>query len=139
MSSNARKPPHEAEAKSVRADKWLWAARFFKTRSLAATAVKGGKVHVNGHRAKASTAVRPDDRLEITKGEVVFVVDVIGLAEQRAPAPIAQALYAETEASQGERERRAADRRAARIDMPRPSARPDKKQRRALRRFKEGE
>ncbi|MBS61826.1 S4 domain-containing protein [Salinisphaera sp.] len=123
----------------VRVDKWLWAARFFKTRSMAAKAVKGGKVHVNGNRAKASTGVKIDDRLEITKGETAFEVDVRGLSEQRGPAAQAVQLYEETPASREHREVQASERRAARMTMPRPSLRPDKKQRRELRRFKQGE
>lgn len=124
---------------SVRVDKWLWAARFFKTRSLAATAVKGGHVHVNDQRAKASTGVKLDDRLIISKGEAVFEIDVLGLSEQRGPAAQAVQLYAETVPGREKREARAAEQRAARISMPRPAARPDKKQRRQLRRFKQGE
>lgn len=124
---------------SVRVDKWLWAARFFKTRSLAAKAVKGGKVHVNGHRAKASTGVHINDRLDITKGETAFEIDVLDLADKRGPASAAVQLYAETPASREVREQRAEERRIARISMPRPAIRPDKKQRRELRRFKQGE
>ncbi|GAB3679447.1 RNA-binding S4 domain-containing protein [Salinisphaera aquimarina] len=139
MSSDSGKQRDVTAKTSVRVDKWLWAARFFKTRSLASQAVKGGKVHVNGHRAKASTGVHVGDRLDITKGEVAFVIDVIDLAEQRGSAERAQQLYAETPASSQERERRSEERRAARVSMPRPSIRPDKKQRRQLRRFKQGE
>ncbi|ERJ20161.1 Heat shock protein [Salinisphaera shabanensis E1L3A] len=128
-----------AHNNAVRVDKWLWAARFFKTRSMAAKAVKGGKVHVNGHRAKASTGVKVDDRLEVTKGETAFEIDVRGLSEQRGPAARAVELYAETQASRERREAQATERRAARMSMPRPSLRPDKKQRRELRRFKQGE
>ncbi|MES1949570.1 ribosome-associated heat shock protein [Salinisphaera sp. S4-8] len=128
--------PHNT---AVRVDKWLWAARFFKTRSMAAKAVKGGKVHVNGHRAKASTAVKVDDRLDITKGETAFEIDVCGLSEQRGPAVQAVQLYNETDASRERRAAQAAERRAARMSMPRPAIRPDKKQRRELRRFKQGE
>jgi ribosome-associated heat shock protein Hsp15 len=128
-----------AHNNAVRVDKWLWAARFFKTRSMAAKAVKGGKVHDNGHRAKASTGVKVDDRLEVTKGETAFEIDVRGLSEQRGPAAQAVELYAETQASRERREAQAAERRAARMSMPRPSLRPDKKQRRELRRFKQGE
>ena len=124
---------------AVRVDKWLWAARFFKTRSMAAKAVKGGKVHVNGQRAKASTAVKVDDRLDITKGETAFEIDVVGLSEQRGPAAQAVQLYNETDASRERRAAQAAERRAARMSMPRPVIRPDKKQRRELRRFKQGE
>ena len=110
-----------------------------KTRSLAAKAVKGGHVQVNDQRAKASVGVHVDDRLRVSKGEAVFEIDVLGLSEQRGPAAQAMQLYAETAASREQREAGAAERRAARLSMPRPAARPDKKQRRELRRFKQGE
>lgn len=123
----------------MRVDKWLWAARFFKTRSLAANAVKGGKVHVNDHRAKPSASLRTGDRLSVTKGEVAYEIVVEGLSDKRGPASVAAALYTETPASVAYRGQRAAERNAARISMPRPSVRPDKKQRRQLRRFKQGD
>ncbi|HLQ85685.1 MAG TPA: S4 domain-containing protein [Salinisphaeraceae bacterium] len=121
----------------VRLDKWLWAARFYKTRSQATTAIKGGHVHVNGQRGKPGGAVRIGDQLQISKGPLRFVVDVAALADQRGPAVAAQKLYVETAASRNAREAVAAERRAARQQMPRPATRPDKKQRRALRRFKQ--
>lgn len=139
MSDSKRKSDSDSADEAVRVDKWLWAARFFRTRSLASKAVKGGKVHINAQRAKASSAVRVGDRLDITKGETAFAVDVRDLAVQRGPAQVAQTLYAETEASRERREARAEERRAARIAIPRPSGRPDRKDRRALRRFKQGE
>lgn len=121
----------------VRLDKWLWAARFFKTRSQASAAVKGGHVHLNGQRTKPSASLRVGDRLRITKGPVCFTVDAAGLSEQRGPAAQAQALYAETPESRAEREAAAAERRARRAYMPHHDGRPDKKQRRELRRFKQ--
>lgn len=127
-----------AHNSSVRVDKWAWAARFFKTRSLAAKAVKGGHVQVNGQRAKASTGVHVGDRVLVRKGEATFEIDVLDLSEQRGPAAQAAQLYAETTDSRERREARAAERRAARVSMPRPTARPNKKQRRELRRFKQG-
>ncbi len=123
----------------VRLDKWLWAARFFKTRSQASAAVKGGHVHLNGQRVKASADVRDGDDVHVTKGRVVFEIEVTALSEKRGPAVQAQQLYAETPASVLARERAADERRATRSSMPRPAARPDKKQRRQLRRFKQGE
>ena len=78
----------------VRIDKWLWAARFFKTRSLATEAVTGGRVHMDGQRVKPAKDVRVGDRLEITIGEAVFAVEVLGLADKRGPASQAQGLYA---------------------------------------------
>jgi ribosome-associated heat shock protein Hsp15 len=104
-------------------DKWLWAARFFKTRSLASEAVDGGKVHVNGDRVKAARALRQGDRLEIRRGTEQLEVVVLVLSEQRGPATAAQALYEETEASVTRREAQAATRRlrltpARRRDRP---------------------
>lgn len=123
----------------VRVDKWLWAARFFKTRSQATTAVNGGKVHINDHRAKPAHGIKVGDRLKITKGEQVFEVVVTGLSEQRGPASVAQSLYEETAESQRAREQDAMQRKAARMSIPRPAHRPDKRDRRRLRRFKHGE
>lgn len=120
---------------AVRLDKWLWATRFFKTRSLAQQAIKGGKVVINGQKPKSSRLVRVDDELSIGRGELVFDVQVTGLTERRVSAPQAQELYAETEASLKRREARLAERRAAREAGER-SSRPDKRQRRALSRLK---
>lgn len=120
----------------VRIDRWLWAARFFKSRSLAQDAVAGGKVHVNGQRVKPARDVKLGDRLEVTKGEVQFEVMVEGLSGRRGPARDAETLYTETEASIQRRERV----RAARKEMPpAPDHRPDKRQRRRLQRIKKGE
>lgn len=121
----------------VRLDKWLWAARFFKTRSQAVAAIKGGHVHANGQRSKPSAGVVVGDRLRITKGAIVFVVDVVGLADKRGPAAVAQMLYVETQDSIEARAAAAEARRLARMSTPQPNRRPDKKQRRQLRRFKQ--
>ncbi|MFP4130105.1 MAG: RNA-binding S4 domain-containing protein, partial [Halorhodospira sp.] len=112
---------------SVRLDRWLWAARFFKTRRQAVEAVQGGKVDVDGGRAKPSRAVRPGDRLTITKGEQRFEVVVQGVAEQRGPAKVAETLYEETEASRQRRQEQAEQRRAAAAAVPRPSHRPGRR------------
>lgn len=120
----------------LRLDKWLWAARFFKTRSLATEAVAGGHVHANGQRAKPSYAVQPGDELRITKAQQTFVIQVEELAAKRGPARKAEQLYTETEASRAARLEAAAERRAVRLTTPRPEGRPDKKGRRALRRLK---
>jgi ribosome-associated heat shock protein Hsp15 len=95
----------------VRVDKWLWAARLVKTRSLGAEAVKGGRVHVNGRAIKPSKDVRPGDRLELTTGPVRIAVVVRGTAERRGPAADAALLYDETAESLAGRERYAAQRR----------------------------
>ena len=93
---------------STRLDKWLWAARFFKTRSLAATAVTGGLVHHNGARTKPSRTVKVGDQLEITRRQVTWTVTVVGIGERRQSATIAQSLYEETEESKTARETAAA-------------------------------
>ena len=116
----------------VRIDKWLWAARFFKTRTLAANAVLGGRVHVNGERVKPSKLVHQNDRIEITKGSERWTVVVLALADRRRSAPEAQALYAETEASRAQREQHALDRRFARPLGAELGARPTKQARRRL-------
>lgn len=123
-------------ADRVRIDKWLWAARFYKTRSLASEAVEGGKVHVNGDRVRAARPLKPGDRLRIRRGAEELELVVLALAEQRGPASAAQALYEETEASVVRRQALAEQQRAAAAAAPpRPSGRPDKKARRALGRF----
>lgn len=122
----------------VRLDKWLWAARFFRTRSQATTAANGGKIHVNGARGKAGQNVRVGDTLRVTKGELVFEVTVDGLSEQRGPARTAETLYTETEDGRAARERAAANRRAERLRTVAPLHRPDRKDRRRLRRMKRG-
>ena len=118
---------------AVRIDKWLWAARFFKTRSLAQAAVKGSHVQVNGRGCKPARSISIGDRLNITRGETVFVVEVRGLSERRGPAPQARELYAETAASVAAREQRAEQRRLA--GNTDPGRRPDKRQRRRIRSF----
>ncbi|GAB6196083.1 RNA-binding S4 domain-containing protein [Lysobacter xanthus] len=120
-------------AASVRLDQWLWAARFFRTRSLAKQAIETGRVDIDGQRAKASRAVRTGDRLGITRGDEIFEVDVVGLSTVRGAAPVAQALYAETEASAKRREEARALRAAQRDGFRPPDQRPDKRARRLIR------
>lgn len=119
----------------IRIDKWLWAARFFKTRSLAQAAVRGGHVQVNGHACKPARSVRPGDRLRVRKGEVSFELEVLAIAERRGPASLAQTLYAETEASIQQREQQAEQRKLERQEGDRPARRPDKRDRRRIRSF----
>ena len=121
----------------VRLDKWLWAARFFKTRRLATEAIAGGHVHLDGQRVKPSRPVRVGDRLEIRKGEVRFEIDVLALSERRGPASEAAKLYRETPESLARREREREARRLA-AQAPAPARRPDKRARRRLRDVKGG-
>src|SRR6476646_7652883 len=116
----------------VRIDKWLWAARFFKTRSLATTAVLGGRVHVNGERVKASKQIHARDVLEISKGTERWTVTVEQLADRRGSATVAQALYSETEESRTAREQHALERRFARALGADLGPRPTKQDRRRL-------
>ena len=119
----------------VRVDKWLWAARFFKTRGVAAEAVGGGKVEINGARAKPSRLVRPGDRLSIRRGPYEWTVVVKNLAKLRGPASQAQALYEETEESSRRREAAAAQMKLERPRQFDSPGRPSKKDRRAMERF----
>jgi ribosome-associated heat shock protein Hsp15 len=116
----------------VRVDKWLWAARLYKTRSLATAAVLGGRVHVNGVRVKPSKEVRPGDEVEATVGTVRRTVVVTGISEKRGPASVAATLYAETPESVAKREQQAAERRLARPLGADLGARPTKLDRRRL-------
>lgn len=122
----------------ARLDKWLWAARFFKTRSLAKAALDGGKVHVDGVRGKASKEVTVGAEVRVTKGEVVQTVVVTGVAERRGNATAAAALYAETAESVAKREAAAAARRMACAGVTAPPRRPNKRQRRALKALRDG-
>jgi ribosome-associated heat shock protein Hsp15 len=114
----------------VRIDKWLWAARFFKTRGAATEAVLGGRVHVNGERVKPSKAVRVGDTVEATIGTARWTVAVTGVADRRGPASVAATLYAETPGSRAAREQHALEQRVA--GSPGPGARPTKQERRRL-------
>jgi ribosome-associated heat shock protein Hsp15 len=116
----------------VRIDRWLWAARFYKTRGLAAEAVVGGRVHVNGERAKPAKAVRAGDTVELRIGEMRWTVVVTGVSDKRGPASAAATLYDETPDSIAGRERIAAERRLARPLGADLGARPTKQARRRL-------
>jgi ribosome-associated heat shock protein Hsp15 len=116
----------------VRLDKWLWAARFYKTRSAATDAVLGGRVHVNGARAKPAKDIREGDEIALTIGVSRRVVEVIALSEKRGPAPVAATLYRETPDSIEARERAAAERRLGRPPGADLGARPTKLDRRRL-------
>jgi ribosome-associated heat shock protein Hsp15 len=120
----------------VRMDKWLWAARFFKTRSLAQRACELGRVEANGQPSKPAREVRPGDLLKVRNAGGEFQVEVLGLSEMRGPAVSAQALYRETEASRELRERLAEERRAEpRFEAPR-ERKPSKRDRREIDRLR---
>ena len=116
----------------VRLDKWLWAARLYKTRSLATEAVLGGRVKLNGARAKPAKEVRLDDTIEATTSTVQRTVVVTGISEKRGPASVAATLYAATPESVAKREQQAAERRLARPLGADLGARPTKLDRRRL-------
>jgi len=120
-------------APGIRLDIWLWAARFYKTRSLAKQAVETGKVEIAGQRAKPSRVVRVGDELKIVRGEDTYGICVEGLSEQRGAAPVAQALYRESDESRQRREAAAAIRRAERTGYQAPLSKPDKRARRLIR------
>jgi len=117
----------------VRLDVWLWAARFFRTRSLARQAIDSGKIDVDGQRAKPARQVRVGDALRIVRGEETFEVEVRGLSEARGPASVAQTLYLESEASRARREGERAARAAQRAGYQAPQGKPDKRARRLIR------
>lgn len=118
---------------ALRLDIWLWAARFFKTRSLAKQAVETGKVEVAGQRAKPSRTVRVGDELRIARNEELFEITVLALGEQRGPASVARELYAESEDSRIKREQVRAQRAAERNGYRAPEHKPDKRARRLIR------
>lgn len=123
------------QEQQVRIDKWLWAARFFKTRSLASKAVGGGKVSVNGQRVKPSKIVTIEDILVIHKGQLEFTITVLALAEKRGPAKIARTLYEETVQSIDKRENERQERSLFYAGQQMPAKKPGKKDRRKIRDF----
>lgn len=125
----------EANAEPIRLDKWLWAARFYKTRALACTAIKGGKVEINGRKGKPATHVRPGDALAIRRGPFEYRVRVERAAGRRGPPEAAAALYAETPDSVARREALALALKAEAAVHPRSPGRPSKRDRRRIIRF----
>ena len=121
-----------AVVNQVRIDRWLWAARFFKTRGAATEAVLGGRVHVNGERVKPSRFVRAGDTVEVTIGTARWTVAVVEVAERRGPASVAATMFAETPESRAAREQHALERRLARPLGAELGARPTKQARRRL-------
>ncbi|MDT8894970.1 S4 domain-containing protein [Halomonas sp. I1] len=124
---------------NVRLDKWLWAARFFKTRALAKKAIEGGKVHYNGGRAKTSKNVDIGALIKVPQGWDIWEVEVVALSDQRRGAPEARLLYRETSASEARRTSEAERRRQANQAMQHPFKRPDKRERREIKRFMRGQ
>ena len=120
------------EPSSVRIDKWLWAARFFKTRNLSKQAVEGGKVQYQGNRVKASKEISLGSFIVVRRGEEELTVQVNGLSEKRGPAKVAQTLYQETEQSLLARTNISALKQAQRISDPSPDNKPTKKDRRKI-------
>ncbi len=125
-----------SNSEKIRLDKWLWAARFYKTRNIAKEAIDGGKVHLNGQRCKPGKEPRIGDVIKLRAGWDERVVEVKALSDKRQKAELAQQLYEETAESIQAREDAAENRKALRGAMPRPDHRPDKKQRRELLRHK---
>ena len=125
----------ETSTEIVRLDKWLWAARFFKTRSLAAQAVNGGKVHVNGNRGKAAHKVLIGDKLLITIGSMAFHIHVLAVAALRRPASEARLLYEESAESIAAREEQRQMNKAAGAGYMAPAQKPGKRDRRKIRSF----
>ncbi len=119
----------------LRLDKWLWAARFFKTRGLATEAINGGHVHLNGSRPKPSRPLQVGDELSIRKAGMEFVITVRELSDKRGPAPVAQSLYEEHAESIAKREAYVEERRLLAAAGTGPARRPDKRSRRQIHRF----
>jgi ribosome-associated heat shock protein Hsp15 len=130
------RPAEPAADEPMRVDRWLFFVRLFKSRSLAGEAVTGGRVHVNGERVKPSRVVRVGDHLAFNRGAVPFDCEVTGLPLRRGPAPEASACYRESEASVARRAQFAERMRVATAFAPRPDTRPDKHERRELRRIR---
>ena len=126
--------PHGSE--SMRIDRWLFAVRLFKSRTGAATAVSGGRVHVNGERVKPSRGVRVGDAISFVRGAVEFDCEVTALPQRRGPAPEAMGCYRESEASIARRLQFSERMRVAAALAPRPELRPDKHERKELRRMR---
>jgi ribosome-associated heat shock protein Hsp15 len=121
---------------AVRIDKWLWAARFYKTRSLAAQAANGGKIHLNGVRVKPARVIKIGDELKINRQGFTYLVKILALSEHRGPAKIAESLYEESKESVQKRNNLAEQHKLAAATAPHPDRKPDKKARRQLRDLK---
>lgn len=129
----------DSSLQGMRLDKWLWAARFFKTRQLAVEAVNGGKVHVNGQRSKPGKEIHVGTQLEISKGSLEWDIRVLQLPAQRRPAAEAIHFYEETEASHAKRQALLESQQLLKEAEPRLEGRPTKRDRRLIHRFTQGE
>ncbi len=121
---------------SVRIDKWLWAARFFKTRALASRACALGRVQSNGIKCKPAREVHPGDPIRVENEGGIFEIEILAVSEMRGPAPVAQALYRETETSRASRLKLAEERKAMQQIFPLPERRPSKRDRRRIIQFR---
>ena len=128
-------PGEKMPLEKMRLDKWLWAARFFKTRSLATQAIEHGRVKLNGERVKPAREVKPGDRLDVHQGESDWTVTVRGLSLQRGPAPVAQTLYEEDPTSVARRQQQALERKLTAGMQTTSKGRPTKRDRRQIHRF----
>lgn len=128
---------NQSSIEPVRLDKWLWAARFYKTRSLAREMIDGGKVHYNGQRTKPGKIVELHALVKLRQGNDERTIEIIEISSQRRGAPEAQLLYRETAESIEQREKIAVARKMNALTMPHPERRPDKKERRTLLKFKQ--
>jgi ribosome-associated heat shock protein Hsp15 len=122
----------------MRLDKWLWAARFFRTRALAQAAIEAGRVTQDGARLKPSRLLKAEDRLELRIGDARWAIRVLQLSERRGPAEVARTLYEESEESRGARNAAAEAKRLSGIEVLRGEGRPTKRDRRRLDQFREG-
>ena len=127
--------PNKTLLDKMRLDKWLWAARFFKTRSLASQAIEHGRVKLAGERVKPAREVRPGDRLNLHAGDTDWTITVRALSMQRGPAPVAQALYEEDPASHARRQQQVSERKLAASPEAAIKGRPTKRDRRLIHRF----
>ncbi|MCU7834176.1 MAG: hypothetical protein KZQ83_02895 [gamma proteobacterium symbiont of Taylorina sp.] len=136
--SHSNKKVQKTDSENIRLDKWLWAARFYKTRSLATEAVKGGKVHLNNQRVKPSHSAEIGHTIRVKKDSIEQTIVIKQLSSKRGPASVAQTLYEETTESIELREKRNQERKAIYAGMPQyDSRRPSKKDRRKIIQFKQ--